>query len=98
MAKLVLIDGEGVAELSDATHWCLVYDQLPQTQRWLNGADISVTLQLRGSMWPYALTHQLTGQAVSASARSGSVRAHRGAWPLSALAQTAWPVSWCVRA
>ena len=68
MAKLVLIDGEGVAELSDGTHWQIAYDQLPQTQRWLNGAEISVTLQLRGSMWPYALTHQLTGQAVSASA------------------------------
>jgi len=67
MAKLVLIDGEGVAELSDGTHWCVAFDQLPQTQRWLNGAEISVTLQLRGSMWPYALTHQLTGQAVCAS-------------------------------
>ena len=71
MAKLVLIDGEGVAELSDGTHWQIAFDQLPQTQRWLNGAEISVTLQLRGSMWPYALTHQLTGQAVCASARSG---------------------------
>jgi len=29
MAKLVLIDGEGVAELSDGTHWCIAYDQLP---------------------------------------------------------------------
>ena len=71
MTKLVLIDGEGVAELSDGTHWQIAYDQLPKTQRWLNGAEISVTLQLRGSMWPYALTHQLTGQAVGASARSG---------------------------
>jgi len=71
MAKLGLIDGEGVAELSDGTHWQIAYDQLPKTQRWLNGAEISVTLQLRGSMWPYALTHQLTGQAVGASARSG---------------------------
>ena len=56
-----LIDGEGVAELSDGTHWQIAYDQLPQTQRWLNGAEISVTLQLRGSMWPYALTHRPTG-------------------------------------
>ena len=71
MAKLVLIDGEGVAELSDGTYWCIAYDQLPKTQRWLNGAEISVTLQPRGSIWPYALTHQQTGQAVSASARSG---------------------------
>src|SRR4029453_8900156 len=66
MAKLVLIDGEGVAELSDGTHWCLAYDQLPKTQRWLNGAEISVTLQLRGSMWPYTLTPQPTGKTVSA--------------------------------
>ena len=29
MAKLVLIDGEGVADLSDGTHWCIAYDQLP---------------------------------------------------------------------
>jgi hypothetical protein len=50
MAKLVLIDGAGVAKLSDGTHWCLAYDQLPKTQHWLNGADISVTLHLRGSM------------------------------------------------
>ena len=71
MAKLVLIDGEGVADLSDGTHWCIAFDHLPQTQHWLTGAEISVTLQLGGSMWPYALTHQLTGQAVSASARSG---------------------------
>ena len=71
MAKLVLIDGEGVAELSDGTHWCIAYDQLPKTQRWLNGAEISVTLQLRGSTWPYTLTHQLTGQAVCASALRG---------------------------
>jgi len=71
MAKLVEIDGEGVAELSDGTHWCIAYDQLLQTQRWLNGAEISVTLQLRGSMWPYALTHQLTGEAVCASALRG---------------------------
>jgi len=26
MAKLVLIDGEGVAELSDGTHWCIAFD------------------------------------------------------------------------
>src|SRR3954468_19607089 len=70
MSKLVLIDGEGVAELSDGTHWCIAYDQLPKTQRWLNGAEISMTLQPRGSLWPYALTHQQTGQAVSASTRS----------------------------
>jgi len=71
MAKLVLIDGEGVAELSDGTHWCIAYDQLPKTQRWLKGAAISITLQPRGSMWPYTLTHQQTGQAVSASASGG---------------------------
>ena len=71
MSKLVLIDGEGIAELSDGTHWCIAYDQLPKTQRWLNGAEISVTLQPRGSMWPYTLTHQQTGQAVSASALRG---------------------------
>ena len=71
MSKLVLIDGEGVAELSDGTHWCIAYDQLPKTQRWLNGAEISVTLQPRGSIWPYALRHQLTGQAVCASALRG---------------------------
>ena len=71
MAKLGLIDGEGVAELSDGTHWQIAFDQLPQTQRWLNGAEISVTLQLRGSMWPYALTHQPTGQTVCASALRG---------------------------
>jgi len=46
MAKLVLIDGEGVAELSDGTHWQIAYDQLPQTQRWLNGADICSSLDL----------------------------------------------------
>ena len=71
MAELVLIDGEGVAELSDGTHWCIAYDQLPQTQGWLRGAEISVALQPRGSVWPYALTHQQTGQAVSASTPSG---------------------------
>jgi hypothetical protein len=71
MSKLVLIDGEGVAELSDGTHWCIAYDQLPKTQRWLKGAAISITLQPRGSMWPYTLTHQQTGQAVSASASGG---------------------------
>jgi hypothetical protein len=71
MAKLVLIDGEGVAELSDGTHWQIAYDQLPQTQRWLSGTEISVTLQLRGSMWPYTLTHQPTGRAVCASALRG---------------------------
>jgi hypothetical protein len=83
MAKLVLIDGEGVAELSDGTHWQIAYDQLPKTQRWLNGVEISVTLQLRGSMWPYALTHQPTGQAVSASAL-------RGQAPRCALKGVAW--------
>jgi hypothetical protein len=71
MSKLVSIDGEGVADLSDGTHWRIAFDQLPKTQRWLNGAEISVTLQLRGSMWPYTLTHQLTGQVVSASALRG---------------------------
>jgi hypothetical protein len=25
MAKLVLIDGEGVAELSNGTHWCIAH-------------------------------------------------------------------------
>jgi hypothetical protein len=29
MAKLVLIDGEGVADLSDGTHWQIAFDQLP---------------------------------------------------------------------
>ena len=71
MSKLVLIDGEGVAELSDGTHWCIAYDQLPKTQRWLKGAEISITLQPRGSIWPYTLTHRQTGQAVSASALGG---------------------------
>ena len=71
MSKLVFIDDEGVAELSDGTHWCIAYDQLPKTQRWLKGAAISITLQPRGSMWPYTLRHQQTGQAVSASASGG---------------------------
>ena len=71
MSKLVFINGEGMAELSDGTHWCIAYDQLPKTQRWLNGAEVSVALQPRGRMWPYALTHQQTGQAVCASALKG---------------------------
>lgn len=71
MPKLVFISDEGVAELSDGTHWCIAYDQLPNIQHWLKGAEISVTLQPRGSLWPYALTHQQMGQAVSASTRSG---------------------------
>jgi len=71
MPKLVFINDEGVAELSDGTRWRVAYDQLPKTQRWPKGAEISVTLQPRGSLWPYALTHQQTGQAVSASAPRG---------------------------
>ena len=71
MSKLVFINGEGMAELSDGTHWCVAYDQLPKSLGWLNGAEISVALQARGSMWPYTLTHQQTGQAVCASALRG---------------------------
>ena len=33
MSKLVVIDAEGVAELSDGTHWRIAYDQLPKTKR-----------------------------------------------------------------
>ena len=71
MSKLVLIVGEDVAELSDGTRWCIAYDQLSKAQRWLNGAEISITPQPRGSIWPYTLTHQQTGQAVCASASGG---------------------------
>ena len=71
MSKLVFLNGEGLAELSDGTHWCIAYDQLPKAQGWLIGTGISVTLQARGSVWPYTLTHQQTGQAVCASASGG---------------------------
>jgi hypothetical protein len=40
MSRLVFIDEEGVAELSDGTHWCIAYDHLPRTQSWHNGAEI----------------------------------------------------------
>ena len=30
MSRLVFIDEEGVAELSDGTYWCIAYDHLPK--------------------------------------------------------------------
>ena len=38
METLVFLNDEEVVELSDGTHWCIAYDQLPKTQRWLKGA------------------------------------------------------------
>ena len=67
MSRLMCIDEEGVAELSDGTHWCIAYDHLPRTQSWHKGAEIAVALQPSGSVWPFSLVCQQTGESVSAS-------------------------------
>jgi hypothetical protein len=71
MSRLVFIDEEGGAELSDGTHWCIAYDHLPRTQSWHKGAEIAVALQPRGCVWPFSLVCQQTGESVSASTVSG---------------------------
>ena len=75
MAQLHFLDSDGLAELGDGTKWRIAYDHLPTTRLWLNGAQITATLQTRGSMWPYTLTHQLTGESVSASRSPATVPA-----------------------
>jgi hypothetical protein len=67
MARLVFLDQGGLAELSDGTKWRIAYDHLPTTRLWLKGSEISVAPQPQGTMWPYTLTHQQTGESVSAS-------------------------------
>ncbi len=68
MAQLVYIYQGGIAELSDGTNRRITYDHLPRTRHWLNGSGVSITAQPRGEMWPYALTHEQTGESVSAKA------------------------------
>ena len=67
MAQLYFLDADGLAELGDGTKWRIAYDHLPATRLWLKGEQISAALQPRGSMWPYTLTYQPTGESVSAS-------------------------------
>ena len=74
MAQLVFIEPDGIAELSDGTKWRIAYDHLPRVQNWHKGSDISVAAQPRGTMWPYTLTHQQTGESVSASTSPGVQR------------------------
>src|SRR4051795_13282539 len=71
MARLVFLDQGGLAELSDGTKWRIAYDYLPTTRLWLKGSEISVAAQPHGTMWPYTLTHQQTGESVSASPSPG---------------------------
>jgi hypothetical protein len=67
VAQLRYLDRDGLAELGDGTKWRIAYDHLPTTQLWLNGAEISAKMQPQGSMWPYTLTYEPTGEIVSAS-------------------------------
>jgi hypothetical protein len=74
MARLVFLDHDGLIELNDGTKWRIAYDHLPTTRGWLKGSEISVATQRQGTMWPYTLTHQQTGESVSASTSPGGSR------------------------